>query len=148
MPVEALNTITGSFEDVAKAKEMARVFIEQGADIIMHQADQAGLGVIEAAKEKKIPAIGVIKDQSGLAPDTVLVSAFRNIPEGVLYIVKEVKEGNFQAKFYPLGAAQDVVGLIWNPQLKDKVPAEAMANIEKIVADLKAGKIDLEHLPQ
>jgi basic membrane protein A len=146
--VEALTTITGSFEDVAKAKEMAKVFIQQGADIIMHQADQAGLGVIEAAKEHKIPAIGVIKDQSGLAPDTVLVSAFRNIPEGVLYIVKQVKDGQFKPQFYPLGVKQDVVGLIWNPQLEDKVPAEAKAKIEQIVSDLKEGKIDLESLPE
>ncbi|WP_227764603.1 BMP family protein [Zhaonella formicivorans] len=146
--VEALTTITGSFEDVAKAKEMAKVFIQQGADIVMHQADQAGLGVIEAAKEAKIPAIGVIKDQSGLAPDTVLVSAFRNIPEGILYIVKQIKEGNFKAQFYPLGVKQDVVGLIWNPQLEGKVSPEAKAKIDQIIADLKAGKIDIEALPQ
>lgn len=146
--VEALDTITGNFEDVAKAKEMARVFIEQGADIVMHQADQAGLGVIEAAAEAKLPAIGVIKDQQDLDPDTVLVSAFRNIPAGILYIINEVKNDNFKPQFYPLGVKDGSVGLIWNERLKDKLTPEMLEAIDKIVADLEAGKIDLEALPE
>ncbi|MBE3582297.1 MAG: BMP family protein [Thermoanaerobacteraceae bacterium] len=146
--VQALTAITGSFEDVAKAKETGRAFIENGADIIMHNADQAGLGVIQVAQEKKILAIGVIKDQSVIAPDTVFVSAYRNIDDGIVYMLKQVKEGNFKAQFYPLGVKQGVVGLYWNPQLENRVPAEVKARIEEIIQDMKEGKIDLNALPE
>lgn len=146
--VEAMTTITGSFEDVAKAKETARAFIESGADIIMHNADQAGLGVIQAAQEKKILAIGVIKDQSSIAPDTVFVSAYRNIADGIVYMIKQVQQGQFKPQFYPLGVKQDVVGLYWNPQLQNKVPPEVKSKIDQIIQDLKDGKIDIDKLPQ
>ncbi|QGP92758.1 Purine-binding protein [Neomoorella glycerini] len=146
--VEAMTAITGSFEDVAKAKETARAFIENGADIIMHNADQAGLGVIQSAQEKKILAIGVIKDQSGIAPDTVFVSAYRNIADGIVYMLKQVKDGQFKAQFYPLGVKQNVVGLYWNSQLQSKVPPEVKTKIEQIINDLKEGKIDIDSLPQ
>lgn len=146
--VEPLTAITGSFEDVAKAKETARAFIDQGADIMMHNADQAGLGVIQAAQEKKILAIGVIKDQSSIAPDTVFASAYRNIADGIVYMIKQVQQGQFKAQFYPLGVKQDVVGLYWNDKLKDKVPPEVKTKIDQIIKDLKDGKIDIDKLPQ
>jgi basic membrane protein A len=140
------STITESFEDAARAKEQTKVFIEQGADVVMHNADQAGLGVFEACKEKQVLAIGVTKDQTSLAPDVILTSAFRNIPEGILYIVGEVKSGNYKAQYSPLGVKQDVVGLIWNDALKGKVNAEQMAKINSVMDELKAGKIDVDKL--
>ena len=147
--VEALSAITGSFEDVAKAKEMAKVFIEQGADIVMHQADQAGLGVIEAAAEAKVLAIGIIKDQQDLDPSTVLVSALNAKSKGIGYMLEKIKNGDVKAQFYPLGIKHGVTGLIWNEALKkDKITPEMDKIINDVLADLEAGKIDLASLPE
>jgi basic membrane protein A len=146
--VTVLSTLTGTFDDVAKAKEISRVYIEQGADIIMHSANQSGMGVIEAAKDKKVLAIGIVQDQSNLAPDTVVASCTRNIPGGIAYMAKMVKDGNFKAEFYPLGVKENVVGISWNKELETKVTKEQKEKIDKVLNDLKEGKIDLDKLPK
>ncbi len=145
--VKPISAITGTSDDVNKNKETARAMLEQGVDVIMHNANQAGLGVIQVAKEKETLAIGITEDQSNIAPDTVLVSAVRKVPEGIVYLIKQIKDGNFKAQFYPLGVKENVVGLVWNPALQDKVPAEGKAKLETIIKDLKDGKIDIEKLP-
>ena len=55
----------GSFFDPPKAKEAAIAQIEGGVDVIYAER----FGVIEAADERGIPAIGNMSDQSELAPE-------------------------------------------------------------------------------
>lgn len=50
--IHVLTTMLGNDSDVAKAKETAISFIEKGADVVMTNANQAGLGGIEAAQQK------------------------------------------------------------------------------------------------
>lgn len=145
--VQPISAITGTSDDVNKNKETARAMLEQGVDVIMHNANQAGLGVIQVAREKKALAIGITEDQSSIAPDTVLVSAVRKVPEGIVYLIKQVKDGNFKAQFYPLGVKENVVGLVWNPALQAKMPPGAQTKLETIIKDLQDGKIDIDKLP-
>lgn len=56
----------GNFSDTAKGKEMALAQVNQKADVIFQVAAGAGLGVLEAAKESNIYAIGVDDDQYAL----------------------------------------------------------------------------------
>ena len=44
----------GKFDDVGAAKEAALAQISQGADLIVHDADAAGLGVFQAAAQAHI----------------------------------------------------------------------------------------------
>lgn len=59
--IKALSTITGNFEDSAKAQEAAAAQIAQGADVIYSFLDAGHLGAVEAAKEAGgVKLIGVI----------------------------------------------------------------------------------------
>ena len=75
--IKVLTALTGSNDDVAKAKETALAMIDQGADVVMTNANQAGLGSIEACKEKGVYAIGSNQDQNDMAPDAVVVSGIK-----------------------------------------------------------------------
>jgi basic membrane protein A len=55
-----------------------------------------GLGAINAAKEKGVLAIGVDVDQNNVAPDTVLTSAFKELPTSVYATIKSAMDGKFQ----------------------------------------------------
>ncbi|MBE3582013.1 MAG: BMP family protein [Thermoanaerobacteraceae bacterium] len=144
--VEVLKTMTGSFEDVAKAKEQARAFIEQGADVVLGNADQAGLGVIQAAVEKGVIAVGYDHDQSSAAPDTIAGTSIQSYPIAIDYLIKLVKEGKFEPKFYGMGAAEGATGLLWNPQFESKLPAGTKDKVQQVIEDLKSKKLDLEKM--
>ena len=64
----------GNFDDVGAAKEAALAQISQGADVLIHDADAAGLGVFEAASQAHVYAFGTFTNQNGVAPDVILAS--------------------------------------------------------------------------
>ena len=80
---EALTAYTGDFSDATKVKEQANAFIEQGADIVSQDADEAGLGLFEAIKDAPdgVYAIGAVKDQYDECPGKVLTSATNQISD-------------------------------------------------------------------
>jgi basic membrane lipoprotein Med (substrate-binding protein (PBP1-ABC) superfamily) len=84
----------GSFFDPPKAKEAALAQIEQGVDVIYAER----FGVIEAAKEKNIVAIGNMSDQSELAPEHVVTSVVWDMWPTVNQVVSLVKAGVFSSQ--------------------------------------------------
>jgi len=83
-----------SFFDPAQAKEAALAQIAAGADVLFAER----FGVIEAAKEKGIPAFGAMKDQNELAPDTVVTGPVWNMRPTAQYLIDQVKKGAYQAQ--------------------------------------------------
>jgi basic membrane lipoprotein Med (substrate-binding protein (PBP1-ABC) superfamily) len=84
----------GSFFDPPKAKEAALAQIEAGVDVIYAER----FGVIEAAKEKGIAAIGNMSDQSELSPETVVTSVVWDMWPTVKQVISLVKAGVFTAQ--------------------------------------------------
>ena len=84
----------GSFFDPPKAKEAALAQIEQGVDVIYAER----FGVIEAAKERNIVAIGNMSDQSALSPEHVVTSVVWDMWPTVNQVVSLVKAGVFSAQ--------------------------------------------------
>ena len=85
------------FNDPVRGKENALSLIKQGADVVYHAAGGTGIGVIEAAKEAKVFAIGVDSNQDGIAQGTVLTSMMKYVDVAVYNAVKSVKEGTFKS---------------------------------------------------
>ena len=132
---------TDNWDDSSKGKASAEILFGQGADIIFHAAGRAGLGVINAAKEKGMFAIGVDSNQDDLAPGNVLTSMIKRVDEAVYSTIKDVKEGKFASgdKIYDLSV--NGVGISDMAHTKDKVPADAMAKIEDVRKKIIAGEI-------
>lgn len=110
---EALTAYTGDFSDATKVKEQANAFIEQGADIVSQDADEAGLGLFEAIKDAPdgVYAIGAVKDQYDECPGKVLTSATNQISDGMKVAIEDyIKEG-LEAKCYKFGIKEGVIGL-------------------------------------
>ena len=84
----------GSFFDPPKAKEAAIAQIEAGVDVIYAER----FGVIEAAAERGIPAIGNMSDQSELAPDTVVTSVVWDMWPTVKQVISLVQAGVFTSQ--------------------------------------------------
>ena len=132
------------FNDPVRGKENALSLIKQGADVVYHAAGGTGVGVIEAAKESKVFAIGVDSNQDGLAQGTVLTSMIKNVDIAVYNTIKAVKEGTFKAGEQRLGVAEGGVGTTDFEFTKDIIGAENIAKLEQIRKDIIDGKITFQ----
>jgi basic membrane protein A and related proteins len=137
--VKVITSYIGNWDDVSAAKEQALAQISRGADVIFQNADAAGLGIFQAARDKKIYAFGTNANQNALAPEVVLGSVVIDLPKAFLRVGREVQAGNFQGRVINLGVKDDVIRLVLNPQLQSVIPASAIAKSDSVGALLKAG---------
>ena len=103
-------------------------------------AGQTGLGVIQAAKEKGVYAIGVDSDQSYVAPNTVVTSAMKRVDVATYSVIKDTLNGKFKSGIIYFDLKNNGVGLA--PFMKG-VPKSVSDKINKVIADIKAGKIKI-----
>ncbi|MBR5969724.1 MAG: BMP family ABC transporter substrate-binding protein [Lachnospiraceae bacterium] len=137
---KVLQANANNFGDSAVGKTLSGTMISQQADVIYHAAGGTGLGVIEACQEAGIWAIGVDSDQSHIAPGTVLSSAMKRVDNAVYDISKLTLEGSFPGgvKTYSLeNAGVDIA------PTTDNIPAELLAEIEQVKADIISGTISV-----
>lgn len=135
---------TGNFEDVAAARAAANAMIAQGADFLIHNADAAGLGVFQAAKDHGVLAFGTNGDQSSAAPETVLASAVISIPAAFLQIAREAKGGTFNGRVVQEGLHDGAIQLVYNPRLEDRVPADVKAKVAAAEEEIRLGKLEVQ----
>lgn len=138
-----LSVTAGDFVDQAKGREAALAMVEQGADIIFQAAGLTGLGVIQAARESGILAIGVDVDQNHVAPDTVLTSAIKKIPESVEVVIRSVDEGTFQSGTVSYGLAEDATGLAPFHGFDSVVPQSVKDAVDAAIAGILDGSIQV-----
>ena len=144
--IKVINALTGNFYDGAKAKETALAMIAEGADVVTHLADKAGLGVLEAAKEKKVLAIGNVGDQAPLAPDTVVTSGLAIMSKAFVPLAKMAKEGTLKPVVFNWGVKEGVVGLAPFRTFENKLTPDQKTKIQQIIKDIESGKLDPKKL--
>lgn len=137
---QVLTAFIGNWDDVSAGKEQALAQIGRGADIIFQNADAAGLGVFQAARERRgVYVIGSNADQNGVAPQVTLGSVVIDLPRAFLAVAREVQGGNFQPRVVTFDAKSDVVRLVLNPTVIDRIPTATRAKIDSVNARIHAG---------
>ena len=131
----------GNWDDVGAAKEASLALIVQGADVLFHNADAAGLGVFQAARERSVWAFGANKDQNAVAPDVILASAVIDIPRAFVTVARQVKDHTFVAKIEQLGMRDGVVSLVYNPALVGRIPPDAKARVDAAQQEILSGTL-------
>jgi basic membrane lipoprotein Med (substrate-binding protein (PBP1-ABC) superfamily) len=136
-----LTSFIGSFDDVGAAKEAALAEISQGADMLFHDADAAGLGVFQAAGQQHVYAFGANGNQNEVAPAVVLASAVTSIPQAFLKIAREVEAGDFHPRMIEFGMADGMVRVVINQRLESRIPPAVIAQVEDTEHAIIGGKI-------
>jgi hypothetical protein len=119
-------------------------FIEQGVDIGVANGDQSGLGGLEALVEAGKLAIGANYDQSEFAPERIPLSVGQSYPLALDYLYSLIIDNKFESKPYEMGVAAGAVTVIYNEAYN--LPSEVKTELEKIVNDIRDGKIDVKAL--
>ena len=130
----------GNWDDVSAGKEQAVAQITQNADIIFQNADAAGLGVFQAAKESKgVRVIGSNSNQNDVAPDVTIGSVVIDLPRAFLAVAREVKDGKFTPRVISLGLHDNIVRLVLNPRLESTIPPRVRAQVDSARVALDGG---------
>ncbi|MGE5863058.1 MAG: BMP family lipoprotein [Nitrososphaerales archaeon] len=147
--ITVLATYLDDWDNPSKGKEAALSQInEGGVDFMLHVADTSGLGVIEAAKEKKIFAFGAVSDQHKLAPNTVLTSFVLDVEKAFDQVIKMIQKGNFSGQIfkpgleYYKGASGD--GIIYIApfyDLENSIPEAVKIKFNQLKEDIINGKV-------
>ncbi|MCU0646865.1 MAG: BMP family protein [Gemmatimonadaceae bacterium] len=135
-----LTSYIGNWDDVSAAKEQALAQLTQGADVLLQNADAAGLGVFQAVRERKGAVVfGSNANQNGVAPDVIIGSVVIDVPHALLTVARDVKQGGFAGKVYELGMRDDVVRLEFNDQLAGRIPPAVRSRVDSVGAAIRAG---------
>jgi len=139
-----LVTFINSWFDPAAAKEAALAQIDGGADVLYAER----FGVVDAAKEKGLLAIGNMSDQNSLAPDTVITSPVWNMTPTVNYLVAQVKAGSYTAMDLKDFSMMAKGGATLAPfhNLESKIPADLLATVTKRQGEINSGlfRVDVD----
>jgi basic membrane protein A len=138
--VRVLVSYVGNWEDVSAGREQALAQMSQGADVIFQNADAAGLGVFQAARESgKALVIGANADQNGIAPGVVLGSAVIDLPAAFLTVARTVRDTLPLPGVFALGAETGVVSFVVNPALADRISAPVRQRLDSVWSVMAAG---------
>lgn len=139
--VRVLLSYIGNWDDASAGKEQALAQIGRDADVIFQNADAAGLGIFQAAREtKKALIVGSNSNQNSVAPEITIGSVVIDLPHAFLSVAREVKGGRFKARVIKLGSESDVVTFVPNPALATRIPAAAQHTVDSMKTEMKAGR--------
>lgn len=139
--VKVITTNTGSFDNVSAAKETAKAMVGKGADVLAPMANQASLGVMEAAEEAGIKAIGSGLNQETVAPNAAVVAIVKDTSIAYESAYKAYLDGTISKEVLKMGAAQ---GVVYIGEYYIDVPQDVKDQLQKICEDLAAGKIKID----
>ena len=136
--VEVKVTFLNSWFDPAAAKEAALAQVGAGADVLFAER----FGVIEAASEKNLVAIGNMSDQKELAPNNVVSSVTWNMEPTVAYVIDQVMAGAYTSQdlkdFSMVGKGGAALAEI-NSTVGGGVPADLLTKVQEKETAIKAG---------
>jgi basic membrane protein A len=144
---KVLVSYTGNFDDVGAAKEAALAQISRGADFLVHNADAAGLGVLQAAQERHVYVFGAYRNQNFVANQATIASAVVDVPDALLKIATQVQAGTFHPAMLTFGMKDHMVKVVFNPTLEDRIPAAAMQRVKLAERGIVSGAIRMPELP-
>ena len=142
--IKVLTNYVGDFENQGAAKEAAKGMIAQGADILFHNADQAGKGMFNAAQESKVLCFGSNRNQNSVAPDVCLASAVIEMPQAFEDVVKSVQDKTFKPDFVELNSQNKTIMVEWNDKLMSKIPPALMAKVLAAQKQIAAGTLKIK----
>jgi basic membrane protein A len=141
-------TFAGKFDSPADGKNIAKNFIQQGADVIMPVAGGTGTGAAAEAQDSG-KALVVWVDADGYESisqykSVLLTTVLKNIANAVDDTVTETVNGKYANTPYIGTLANDGVGLAPYHDLDAQVPAELKAQVDALKAEIIAGKTVVE----
>jgi basic membrane protein A len=143
--ITVLATMTGTdgsaWNNPVKGGELTMSQIENGSDVVFAAAGGTGRGVLQAAADAGIYAIGVDANQNYMHPGNMLTSMMKRVDVAVYNAMMDENNGTFTSGIQVLGLAEDGVGYALDENNADLITDEMKAAVDAAKADIIAGNI-------
>jgi basic membrane protein A len=126
-----------------KGKELAVSQYDAGADVIFAAAGASGLGVFDAAEEKKKFAIGVDANQDWTKPGLILTSMLKRVDLAVFSTIEDAKAGKFTGGLKRFGLADKGIDYSVDQYNASILTESVRQRANELKAEIIAGKISV-----
>jgi basic membrane protein A len=138
--VQVLSAMTGTtnaaWTDPPRGAELTKAQIAQGVDVVFSAAGTTGFGIMQAAKDAGIYAIGVDSNQNHLHPGTMLTSMVKRVDLAVYQAFKGVQPG-----VTVLGLKEGGVDYALDQYNARLITPAMKSKVDQAKADIVAGKL-------
>lgn len=142
--ISVVTTYIHDFNNTTKGYNAAIRQINGGSDFEFHVADTSGQGVIKAAHDKGVYALGAVADQNHLSPNTVLSSFVVDMNKAYHNAITQPFVGIILhpgLERYANGPGPGIIYLAPFHSLDNKVPQQVKSKIQNITSDIISGRI-------
>ncbi len=138
--VRVSTSYTGSWTDVAAAREATLAQIAEGADVLIHNANESARGFFQAlGGDGRVYGFGTNRDQNDMAPDSVIASATIDIPLAMELVARDVRTGQFYARSIRFGFDSGVIRIVWNDALESVIRERDRQEIDGLIREISSG---------
>lgn len=142
-------TAVGDWSDVAAAREAGLAQVDVAAvDFWIGCGEGPTLGSIAAARDRGGFATGYVGDMSVIAPDVVISSIVWNMIPIFEAMYEETVNGTFDNLWMDYGVREGALDIVYNQQLMDRIPQEAIDAIDQARQDIIAGTLVVPFVPE
>jgi len=134
-------TTPAAWNDPVKGGELTKAQISQGADVVYAAAGGTGLGVLQAAADEDIYAIGVDSNQNYLHPGSVLTSMLKRVDVAVFDAMSA--GADLETGVQVLGLAEEGVGWALDENNAELISDEMETAVEEAKQQIIAGEIEV-----
>ena len=131
--IEVDEVYTGDWADVTLAREATLALIADGADVIFHHLDAADAGMIAAAEDEGVWAIGLYRDSSDLGPKAVIGSAV-GFPGEMIYRLASGKVPKGEKQWLDVHTGVDI-------HMTDLTPPDVQARVLAVKEKIVSGEL-------
>ncbi|MEX0627297.1 MAG: BMP family ABC transporter substrate-binding protein [Cucumibacter sp.] len=136
-------TTPAAWNDPVTAGELTRADFERGADVVFAAAGGSGLGVLQAAADAGLFAIGVDSNQNYLQPGHVLTSMIKRVDVAVIDAFNDEMNGEWTSGFVGMGLAQEGVGYSLDEHNAALITDAMKTRVDELSAQIQSGAIQV-----
>ncbi len=134
----------GDWEDSAKGKQAALQLYDMGADVVFQIAAAAGIGVLQAAGERDLYAIGVDTNQNDIVPGHVVASDIKDVGQSIQNIYATIADGTYQpGQVLEYGLASGTIDVVFEAQ-EQVLPQDIIDAVDTLRQQIVDGEVVVE----
>lgn len=114
-----VNYLGFDFSNPTLGKESAIALYDEGCDIIYQVAGLSGEGVLAAAAERKLYAIGVDNVQDSFYPGSIIMSVIKRVDNSTYSLIQDYVQGTYKGGFRTLDLEDGATGISWDTGADD-----------------------------
>jgi basic membrane protein A len=135
-----VNYLGFDFSNPTLGKESAIALYDEGCDIIYQVAGLSGEGVLAAAAERKLYAIGVDNVQDSFYPGSIIMSVIKRVDNSTYSLIQDYVKGAYKGGFRTLDLEDGATGISWDTGADDFAkngPADMTAKLSAIKTQIE-----------